>query len=510
VDAKFETLENNRVKVTCTVTAKEVSDRIKADYKRAAGRYNFQGFRKGKAPRPVIDAALGADYIAAQATDTLVNQTYPLAIDALKLYPVGNPKFEENMDLVEDGKEYVFTFETEVKAEISLDDYEPVAISMPESGATDEEIEEQLASLAQHYFRYEDALPSHKAAEGDRLTLNQTMKVDSGRVIDNVSSESFVYTLGSGLLPAEYEAELLGAKKGTKKSFEIKMPSEPTAYLTSLVGLTKNLAFETEVISVSEKVLPPVDDKFAQDEMGYADLAELKEQVKESIEKQKNQYLPRLKEQFCMRALVTKMHDEVPQAMIDERETDLLQDFFKQLQQSGMTFDNYLKDGGISADQFKEELKKQAADVAAEDMALDAWAKHYNLEATDEEVIEEFKKADPDNAEKLMKEWRDGGRLHLVREGITRANAAEHLMNTAKVVVIKPAGVGSEEAEEKPAAKKAPAKKAAAKTASEKKPAAKKPAAKKPAAKTAAEKPAAAKKPAAKKPAAKKDTEKAE
>ena len=114
--------------------------------------------------------------------------------------------------------------------------------------------------------------------------------------------------------------------------------------------------------------------------------------------------------------------------MRESAEATLIQDFFQQLQSQGMTFDRYLMQQGITPDQFKEDVKKQAADVAKQDLALDAWARHFGMEATDEDVTAEFQKSGVEDPAALEKEWRANGQLHMVRQGIMRTKAVYDLM----------------------------------------------------------------------------------
>ena len=150
VETKVEALEGNRAKVTITLDAKDVDARIKNTYKEFANKYNFPGFRKGKAPRPIIDNALGAEAVRATVTDDVVNGTYPLAIDDCDLYPIAKPEFDET-DLVEAGKPYTFSFTVTVKPEIEISSYEPVEIELPAEGTTDAEIDEQIDKVKANY-----------------------------------------------------------------------------------------------------------------------------------------------------------------------------------------------------------------------------------------------------------------------------------------------------------------------------------------------------------------------
>ena len=163
-----------------------------------------------------------------------------------------------------------------------------------------------------------------------------------------------------------------------------------------------------------------------------------------------------------MAQLIERFEGEAPEALVNEAETSLLQDFFTQMQRAGMTFDAYLASQGITADQFKADLKAQSADHVKEELALEAWARHAGVEITDEAITAEFAKSGAEDPAALEKEWREAGRLHLLRTGLLRQAAIEDLMENAKVTEVDFAA--QKAADEKKAAKK-PAKKKAAKKA---------------------------------------------
>ncbi len=478
MDTKVEALEDNRVKVTVTVDAAEVSGRIKKTYKDFALKYNFPGFRRGKAPRPIIDNALGAEAVRATVTDAVVNENYPLVVDGNDLYPIGKPDFEDN-GLVEDGKPYTFAFAVEVKPELELSGYDACEIELPFEKATEAEINEQVESLREHYYTFEDASAATKIKEGGYADLAMKATDDNGENIETLTSESRVYGLGTGLFPESFDKELLGMKKGQTKQFSIDVPAEGAVLMTSLAGKTVKVAFDVEIKAVKNKVLPEVTDEWAKETLGFENAEDLRARVAESVSSQKADVLPRLKENACLAVLTERLVGDVPPSMAEDSETSLLQDFFQQLQHQGMSFDTYLMQQGLTSDQFKEDIKKQALDMAKQDLALDAWARHFGLSATDEEVSHEFAVSGVEDPKALEDEWRKNGQLHLIRQGIRRKNAMEDVMEKAKVTEVDFAAKAAEEkAEEKKPAKKAAAKKASKKSeekeaegADEKKPA---------------------------------------
>lgn len=457
METKVEALQDNKVKVTVTIDAKEVDNRIKKTYKDFANKYNFPGFRKGKAPRPIIDNALGAEAVSATVTDDIVNGSYPLAIDSCDLYPVGKPDFDEPA-LVEGGKPYEFAFTVEVKPIVELSSYEPVEVKLPAEGASDAEIDQQIEGLRDYYHKFENANANTKVKADSYVDLKIKATDESGEAVSSLESESRLYLVGAGLFPAAFDEKIIGLKKGAVESFSINVAdAKESTLMASLTGKTETVNFEVEVLAVKKEVLPELTDEWVKETLGFENVADLRERVAETVKEQKAEVLPRIKENTCLNELATRFDVEVPAAVQEETEAKLLQDFFAQLQRQGASFDAYLQQNGLTSDQFKADVKQQAADTAKQDMALDAWAAHFEIKATDEDVLEEFKKSGAKNPKALMEEWRKNGQLYLVREGVVRSRAALDVMDKAKVTEYDPA---EEAAKEEKKAKKSSKKKA--------------------------------------------------
>ena len=434
METKVEALEDSRVQVTVTIDAKDVDARIKRTYKEFAQRYNFPGFRKGKAPRPVIDNALGAEAVLATVSEDLVNDAYPQVVEAEALCPVGRPEFGD-AGLVEGGKPYEFTFTVEVKPELTLSSYDPVAVELPPEGATDAEVEEQIETLRGHYTTFEDASAATKLKPENFVDIALVAKDADGKELEGLCSESRLYGPGSGMFSEAFDEEIMGVKKGQVREFTLDVPADEEAVLLAPYAGQK-VQFEVTCNVVKKKELPEVTDEWAKDTMGFEDVADLRERIAESITAQKADILPRMKENASLEQLAERLEGEVPAGMVEEAETSLLQDFFTQLQRQGMSFDTYLMQLGITSDQFKEDVKAQALDNAKQELALEAWARHYGIAATPEEVSEEFVKAGLPDPAAVEKEWRDSGRLHLIREGVIRSKAMDDVMDKAVVTEV--------------------------------------------------------------------------
>ena len=434
METKLEILEGNRAKITVTIDEKTVTDRVKKQYREFANSYNFPGFRKGKAPRPVVDSMLGKDGVAAVVTDALVNETYPLAIDEVGIYPVGQPDFgEEDMALVKDKQAYTYEVEIGLKPTPELSSYDPVEIEMPHEGATDEQIDQEIDNLLEHYYEIVDAPANTKVKEDRFVDIKISATDDNGENIESITNDSLQYGMGSGLLPEAFEAELMDLKKNDEKQFTIDLPSEPTAMTATLLGKTSQINFDVQVLGVKKKKMPELTDEWVQSKIGVDTVDDLRKELSDEIASQQEAIFPRLKESRVLTALAERLEGDVPEDLVEESESTLLQDFFGQLQRQGMTLDMYLQQQGITSQQFRDDVKQQAADMTKQDLALDAYAAHAGLQATDEDVLKEFQDSGVSDPAATMQQWRENGQMFLVRQGVLRQKAAQELVDQAIV-----------------------------------------------------------------------------
>jgi trigger factor len=505
---KVEVLESGATKLTVTIEADDIDKRISKIYKDFGQKYKFPGFRPGHVPPAIVDNMFGKDAVRTQATDELLNEAFPLAVDAEDLNIVGQPTFNDVDGLVQPHTDYVFSAEMEVKPEIELTDYSPLHIEIPFKKATDKEIDDQVKQFASYYADLADS-PANTKIKADStvdLTINATN--EKGEKVDVLSSdEPRLYELGKGLFPAAFDEQLVGLKKGDTKSFELKLEDNPSVMTNVAKDKAETVTFDITVGAVKKHVEPTVDDEWVKKTFGMDTVDALRDEVARGIEQQKGEVIPQIMENNALYALQERVDAEIPEKMVEDAKNDLLQNFYQQLNRAGQTLDQYLANNSLSPDQFRDDVARQAEDTVKQNLALDAYARHAGLTVTDEDVSDEFKKSGAKDPEKLYEDWRKEGRLHIVREGILRGKALEAVLADAEIVETEnPKAAGADD-DEKADGKKADEKKTAAKDT--KKPAAKKTTAKKTAAADGAKDDAAADaKPAAKKPAAKKTTAK--
>lgn len=446
-----EVLESGATKLTVTIEAADIDRRIKKTYKDFGTKYKFPGFRPGHVPRPVIDSHLGKDAVRQQVTEEMLNEAFPLAIDECDLSPISQAKFSDVDGFVEEGKDFVFSAEFEVKPELELSDYSPVHVEIPFKTASEAEIDEQVAALADYYHDLKNANANTKVKPDSIIDINISATDDKGEEIAMLSAEERIYELGRGIFPASFDEALVGLKKGESVSVTLKTAEESGMMMSVLKDRTDTVTLDATVAAVKKKVVPEVTDEWAKEKLGVESVEKLREQVATTIEQQKGDVIPRILENNALYELQKRLEGEVPASMVDEAEGDLLQSFFTQLQSQGVTLDAYLQQQDITPDKFKEDVKHQAEDTVKQNLALDAWARKNGIVVTDEEVEDEFKTSGAKEPEKMYAEWKAQGRLHIVREGILRGKALEAVLRDAEVVEVEK--LSSAEEEEKPAKK---------------------------------------------------------
>lgn len=427
----LENLEDNKVKAIVVVDKGIVKNKVGSIYKDFAKKYNFPGFRKGKAPRPVIDNAFGKEAILAQATEEIVNEVYPQVIEQERIFPVGSPDFNDP-GLANEGEDFKFEFTQSVKPIYKLSSYDPIEIEVPSADVTETEVEDQIKDITERYQSYEDAPEGSKLSDEECADLSIKATKEDGEDVVGLSSDNAFFTPETGVYSEDFEKKVKGMKAGDTKKFDLKVADDDASILMSDVAGQK-ISFEVTCNQVKIKTTPELTDEWVKETLGIDTVADLRKEIEESIKAQKEDVIPRIKENACSLELVKRFDGEVDDAMVEQTESQLLQDFFTQLQRQGISFDNFLMMQGIDSDQFKQDVKKQATDNVKQDAALDAWADNAKLEASDEDVTLEFERAGLEDPKATEAEWKRDGRLYLIREGIIRAKAMKDIMDNAKV-----------------------------------------------------------------------------
>lgn len=417
--------EDGKTQVAIELTEQEVKKHIDSFFKDLA-KNRIPGFRPGKAPRKVLERNFGGhEAIYAEITSDMVNEVLPLALDSKDVIFIDDPKLvDEKIESVEDGKPYTFEVYGEVAPKLTLTSVEPVEIEMPPATATDEEVEAQLESLRDYYYEFEEV--DRAAEEGDYVMMSIDAKAD-GVAVDALNSPSRLVELGSDALPKELTDQVLGMKKDETKEFDLEV-AEDDEQLADFKG--KTIHAEVTVSKVQTKELPTLDEEFAK-RIGFDTLEQTREEIANQINSQRERQLPELKERRCVEALAKRIEGEIPESYINYSRDEVLREFFNNLQSAGITFDQFLAQRGISADEFHADLDDEAKENAEQSLALDALFEARGMELTDADIDEQFQVVDDPAA--ARKSWEESGRMSLLREGIRRSKAAQWLIDNAIV-----------------------------------------------------------------------------
>jgi trigger factor len=461
-----EKLQGIRVRLTVELTAQEVDRAIANAYSEAASHVRVPGFRAGKAPRQVIDTYVGQDAVLAQALEGLVESQYPLALDAERLRPIERPDVGTLEGLVP-GQPYSFTAEMDIRPELTLSSAEGLSIMVPSASASDREVEAQIDHLRDRFATLEPV--EDRGVSADDFALISFVGTVDGEPYEGNVVDKFLYEMGAGQMPAEFDGAMLGAKPGDTVRAEFPVPD--TSSSPEFVG--RKAEFDITVHEVKAKRLPEADDEFAGNVGGFDTIADLRGDIRAKLDENKQVAYVKTVEREARAALVKRLVGDVPKSMIEGRTDDLAHDFFETLKERGYSFEDYMTATGMDAEQMRGDLAEEAEMRVRDDLALEALARAVGMEIADAEVddeIERLAEAQKTGAAKLRERLIENGAVPLIREDLTHRKAVRWLMENVEVVDGDPEALDLMGGKKKPEAKKAAKpKKAAVKKAAVKK-----------------------------------------
>lgn len=426
-------VKDSKLTATVTIPAADVDAAIKQAYRDLAKKYRFPGFRAGKAPRPVIDSALGKDAGLAQATNDIIGMNEPAVLNELDIVPVKDGDYQD-IDLVKDHEDYSYTVVFELRPACELTSYEPVEIEMPPAEVTEAEIDAQVNMLMGYHATFEDV--EDRPVEDEDIVSIEVENVANAEALAGERT----YILGSGMLPKEFDEKLKGMKVGGRARTVKWTPEEEGA---------EEASCKIKVKSIRARKTPELTDEFVKENFGFDDIAAMRDAVKLELDQDKSSKLPSIKENRAVAALAERLElEEVPADYEQSVFQELGQQFLTNLSQRGMSLDQWLAASGMQSDQFISDLHRQANDVARESLALDALAKHLNVEVTDEDVNGEFERAGVEDVEASKAGFVAEGRMPAIHESIRRSKAVDWLVENAKVTEVDEYAAKAEEAAE--------------------------------------------------------------
>ncbi|MEG0764547.1 MAG: trigger factor [Pseudoflavonifractor sp.] len=465
----------NTVELVIEIGSEEFGAAVDQVYKKQRGNISVPGFRKGHAPRKIIEGMYGSGVFYEDAINNIYPEAYAEAIKEQNIDAVAYPDVEI-MDADKDG--FSFKAIVTIRPEVQLGEYKGLTAPKAEVKVTDEDVEHELAPLVERATRLVSV--DKKAKNGNTVVLDFE-GFDNGVPFEGGKAEGHNLELGSNSFVPGFEEQLVGMKAGEEKDISLTFPED---YHADLAG--KPVVFHVHVTEVKEKQVPKVDDEFAKDVSEFETLAALKQDLSDKLAARRETEAKNAFESALLEQVVNNMEVEIPDAMVDNRADQMMEDYARRITSQGIPFEQYLQMMGLTKEKMKEQAKEGALHQVQTDLALSAIAAAEQIEVTDADRDAEFAR--------LAEQY------NMPVEQVKAAVPAEDLDTDLKnqkagEVIFESAKIG-----------KAPAKKAAPKKETDAEEAPKKAPAKKAAPKkeTDAEKP---KKAPAKKAAPKKDAE---
>ena len=425
MSVQVEKLEKNMAKLTVEVSAEDFEKAVNTVYNRNKKSINIPGFRKGKAPRVMIEKMYGVGVFFEDAANLLINTEYPKAAQESELDIVSRPTID--IVQIEKGKSFIFTAEVAVKPEVTLGEYKGVEVEVSAADVTEEEVAAELKKEQEKNSRTID-VDDRAVADGDMVTLDFEGFVD-GEAFEGGKGENYPLTIGSGSFIPGFEEQLVGAE--AEKEVEVKVTFPEDYHAEELKG--KEAVFKCTVHEIKAKELPEIDDEFAAEVSEFDTLEEYKADVKAKIKEQKAADGKRNQEDQAVEQAVKNAEYEIPQPMIDTQTTQMVEDFAQRIQSQGITLEQYFQFTGLTAEKMMEDMKPQAIKRIETRLVLEAIAKAENIEITDEKVDEELAKmAESYNMEvEKLKEFMGENEKKQMKEDLAVQEAVTFLVENA-------------------------------------------------------------------------------
>ena len=423
---KVEQLEEkNMVKLVIEASAEEFEAGLNAAYNKNKNKISVPGFRKGKAPRKMIEQLYGSQIFFEDAANEIIPDAYADAAKESGLDIVSQPKV--SIEQLEAGKPFIFAAEVAVRPEVELGEYKGVEVTKADAEVTDADVEEELKKVQDQNSRTV-SVEDRAVKDGDMTVIDFEGFID-GEAFEGGKGENYPLTIGSHSFIDTFEEQMIGMNIGEEKELNVTFPEDYHA--ENLKG--KPATFKVIVKEIKEKQLPELDDDFAQDVSDFDTLAEYKDDLKKKIAERKESEAKAKKESEAIEKVVEAAKMDIPQAMIDTQVNRMLEDFAMRLQQQGLSVEQYFQYTGMTADKIMEEMKPEAVKRIKNSLVLEAVAKAENIEVSEEEFEAELQKmADMYKMEiEKIKEFMQDAEAKQMKDDIAIQKAVELIVSSA-------------------------------------------------------------------------------
>ena len=381
---QVEKLEKNMAKLTVEVPAEQFVEAIGHAYKKNKNRFNVPGFRKGKVPQAMIEKMYGSEVFYEDAANEVIGQTYGDAAKESGLDIVSRPSID--LVQIEKGKNFIYTAEVAVKPEVTLGQYKGVEVEKANAEVTDEDVEKELKRAQEQNSRLV-TVDDRPVADGDQVVIDFDGYVD-GKRFDGGKSEDYPLTIGSHTFIDTFEDQLIGKNLGEECEVNVTFPAEYHA--AELAG--KPAVFKVKIKEIKYKELPELNDEFAGEVSEFETLDEYKADSRKKLTESKEKQAATENENRVVEAVVKNATMEIPEAMIDSQLDNMVSEYARNMQNHGISLEQYMQYTGMTIDKLKEQMRPQAVKRIETRLVLEAVVKAENIQVTDEKVDEEIGK----------------------------------------------------------------------------------------------------------------------
>ena len=406
MSVQVEKLEKNMAKLTVEVPAESVEKAIQTVYQKMRKSINIAGFRKGRAPRQLIEKMYGKEVFYNDAIDEMLPKAYGDAVDECGEEIVSRPKID--IVQMESGKPFIFEAEVAVKPEVTLGTYKGVQVEKASIEVNDAEVEAEVIKEREANART-ITVEDRPVADGDIVSLDFEGFVD-GVPFEGGKGENYELTIGSGAFIPGFEEQLVGAE--AQKDLEVNVTFPEEYHAKELAG--KAALFKCRVNNIRVKELPEVDDEFAQEVSEFDTLDEYKADIRERLLKDKEAEAKKIKEDAVIEKIIGEAQMEIPDAMVDFQTEQLMDDFAQRMQAQGLSLQQYFQFSGMTEEQYREQMRPRALQNIQSRLVLEAVAQAEGLEVTQEDVdaemqrMAEMYKMDVERIKELFGEYQLG------------------------------------------------------------------------------------------------------
>ena len=373
---------NGKATIAVEIDKQEFENALNKAYTKAKKNIQVPGFRKGKAPRKVIEGMYGSKVFFEDAVNEIFPEVYETAVVNQQLKAVGSPSITD-MNEGEDGS-ITLTIETELYPEVTLGAYKGIEVPKAEPVVSDEDVEAELGRMAERNSRIETV--ERPIQDGDTVILDFE-GFDNGIAFEGGKGENYSLKIGSGQFVPGFEEALIGLSAGDEKDIDVTFPEN---YTPELAG--KPVVFKCKIHEVKETTMPELDDEFAKDVSEFDTMDALRADIREKQLKMRQDNADRQFENAAVEMAAQNMTAEIPGCMVDEQVDNHMQQFAQQLQMSGMSMEDYAKMMGGDMEALRSSMRPMAETTVRSNVLLSAIVEAEGIEVSDEEVEAEMQK----------------------------------------------------------------------------------------------------------------------